>query len=153
MSSGQHHHITPALSPHGPSTNASITIAPTMGNLMNPVPKDMSIAAHESPQPVRKVPPPLDTMRAYRACLNCRSRKSKCDLDSNGGRPVSDYSKFSLCVLISILGRSPFSSTYLLAYGEFYIVSYGCPSKSLKWSARYTMLHSSNYNDISGICI
>jgi hypothetical protein len=28
-------------------------------------------------------------MRAYRACLNCRNRKSKCDLDPNGGRPVS----------------------------------------------------------------
>ncbi|PMD27036.1 hypothetical protein NA56DRAFT_667506 [Hyaloscypha hepaticicola] len=26
-------------------------------------------------------------MRAYRACLNCRNRKSKCDLDINGGRP------------------------------------------------------------------
>ncbi|KAH8587710.1 hypothetical protein B0O99DRAFT_526359 [Bisporella sp. PMI_857] len=26
-------------------------------------------------------------MRAYRACLNCRGRKSKCDLDINGGRP------------------------------------------------------------------
>lgn len=28
-----------------------------------------------------------DTMRAYRACLNCRNRKSKCDLDLNQGRP------------------------------------------------------------------
>lgn len=40
--------------------------------------------------PSRPPPPPLDTMRAYRACLNCRNRKSKCDLDINGGRPVSD---------------------------------------------------------------
>ena len=39
--------------------------------------------------PSRPPPPPLDTMRAYRACLNCRNRKSKCDLDINGGRPVS----------------------------------------------------------------
>lgn len=31
----------------------------------------------------------LDSMRAYRACLNCRNRKSKCDLDPNGGKPVS----------------------------------------------------------------
>jgi len=31
----------------------------------------------------------VDTMRAYRACLNCRTRKSKCDLDPHGGRPVS----------------------------------------------------------------
>ncbi|RKF55225.1 putative zn2 cys6 dna-binding protein [Golovinomyces cichoracearum] len=30
---------------------------------------------------------PSDTMRAYRACLNCRNRKSKCDLDLNQGRP------------------------------------------------------------------
>lgn len=33
--------------------------------------------------------PPLESMRAYRACLNCRSRKSKCYLEANGGRPVS----------------------------------------------------------------
>jgi hypothetical protein len=33
--------------------------------------------------------PASDPMRAYRACLNCRNRKSKCDLDVNGGRPVS----------------------------------------------------------------
>ena len=37
----------------------------------------------------RKPPVPLDQMRAYRACLNCRNRKSKCDLDINQGRPVS----------------------------------------------------------------
>jgi hypothetical protein len=42
--------------------------------------------------PSRPPPPPLDTMRAYRACLNCRNRKSKCDLDINGGRPVSAFS-------------------------------------------------------------
>ncbi|SZF00992.1 unnamed protein product [Blumeria hordei] len=30
---------------------------------------------------------PLDAMRAYRACLNCRNRKSKCDLNLNQGRP------------------------------------------------------------------
>jgi hypothetical protein len=30
-----------------------------------------------------------DPMRAYRACLHCRSRKTKCTLDMNGGRPVS----------------------------------------------------------------
>ncbi|KAM3072642.1 hypothetical protein ACMFMF_006981 [Clarireedia jacksonii] len=35
----------------------------------------------------RPPPPPLDSMRAYRACLNCRNRKSKCDLDINAGRP------------------------------------------------------------------
>ncbi|CAL3971231.1 unnamed protein product [Diplocarpon coronariae] len=29
----------------------------------------------------------LDAMRAYRACLHCRNRKSKCDLDPNQGRP------------------------------------------------------------------
>ena len=45
--------------------------------------------------------PPLDTMRAYRACLNCRNRKSKCDLDLNGGKPVSAIIVAS--VLISIL--------------------------------------------------
>jgi len=75
------------LAPLGPSTNTSITTAPTMGNLMNPVDPDMSITGADPP--ARKLPPPLDTMRAYRACLNCRGRKSKCDLDINGGRPVS----------------------------------------------------------------
>jgi len=30
-----------------------------------------------------------DPMRAYRACLHCRARKTKCTLDVNGGRPVS----------------------------------------------------------------
>lgn len=39
-------------------------------------------------------PPPLDSMRAYRACINCRSRKSKCDLEINQGRPVSGFSFF-----------------------------------------------------------
>jgi hypothetical protein len=30
-----------------------------------------------------------DPMRAYRACIHCRNRKTKCTLDLNGGRPVS----------------------------------------------------------------
>lgn len=38
-----------------------------------------------TPQPGEK---PFDAMRAYRACLHCRNRKSKCDLDPNGGKPV-----------------------------------------------------------------
>ncbi|PQE07443.1 hypothetical protein CJF30_00007160 [Rutstroemia sp. NJR-2017a BBW] len=42
-----------------------------------------------APPPSRPPPPPLDSMRAYRACLNCRNRKSKCDLDINAGRPFS----------------------------------------------------------------
>lgn len=29
-----------------------------------------------------------DPMRAYRACLHCRGRKTKCNLEANGGRPV-----------------------------------------------------------------
>ncbi|KAG4443349.1 hypothetical protein IFR05_001138 [Cadophora sp. M221] len=37
-----------------------------------------------TPQPTEK---PFDAMRAYRACLHCRNRKSKCDLDPNGGKP------------------------------------------------------------------
>ncbi|RKF61706.1 putative zn2 cys6 dna-binding protein [Erysiphe neolycopersici] len=36
---------------------------------------------------VKPIPAPLDTMRAYRACLNCRNRKSKCDLGINQGKP------------------------------------------------------------------
>lgn len=45
-------------------------------------------ASNQQESPSRTAPP-LDTMRAYRACLNCRSRKSKCDLDINGGKIVS----------------------------------------------------------------
>lgn len=36
------------------------------------------------------LPPFNDPMRAYRACLHCRSRKTKCNLDANGGRPVGN---------------------------------------------------------------
>lgn len=43
----------------------------------------------------RKPPVPLDQMRAYRACLNCRNRKSRCDLDINQGRPVSGSCLFT----------------------------------------------------------
>lgn len=60
--------------------------------LMHPTtPQDPSSNADpmRAQQPPRPPPPPLDTMRAYRACLNCRNRKSKCDLDINQGRPVS----------------------------------------------------------------
>lgn len=32
-----------------------------------------------------------DPMRAYRACLHCRIRKTKCNLDANNGRPVSRW--------------------------------------------------------------
>ncbi|KUJ12183.1 uncharacterized protein LY89DRAFT_688641 [Mollisia scopiformis] len=48
-----------------------------------------SIRPQQTPHnpPSRPPPHPLDTMRAYRACLNCRNRKSKCDLDINRGRP------------------------------------------------------------------
>jgi hypothetical protein len=54
-------------------------------------------APHTAQDPARRPPPaPLDTMRAYRACLNCRNRKSKCDLDINGGRPVSWAVLFTL---------------------------------------------------------
>ena len=52
-----------------------------------PQPQLSRTTSHDTPQ--RPQPPPLDQMRAYRACLNCRNRKSKCDLDVNGGRPAS----------------------------------------------------------------
>lgn len=38
--------------------------------------------------------PVVDPMRAYRACLHCRSRKTKCNLDANGGRPVCCFLYF-----------------------------------------------------------
>lgn len=53
----------------------------------------IAIAAQDAEVPVVSMRLPLaDPMRAYRACLNCRRRKSKCDLDANNGRPVSVYS-------------------------------------------------------------
>jgi hypothetical protein len=89
--SGQHNILPPM------GSNVNITSAPSMGiNVMNPVQGQNQIS-NAGPQTGsaqqsqgRPLPPPLDTMRAYRACLNCRNRKSKCDLDLNGGRPVSD---------------------------------------------------------------
>lgn len=48
--------------------------------------------------------PPLESMRAYRACLNCRSRKSKCYLEANGGRPVS--SNYSIILVIMGIVRT-----------------------------------------------
>lgn len=78
--------------------------APVGGMMGNPVPGGQTSNADvNGPQiqppppqqglqpPSRPAPLPLDQMRAYRACLNCRNRKSKCDLDINGGRPVSDF--------------------------------------------------------------
>lgn len=73
---------------------------PNMPPLMHiPIPTSQGPTSNADPvlqyaAPARPPPPPLDTMRAYRACLNCRNRKSKCDLDSNHGRPVSDISFF-----------------------------------------------------------
>lgn len=59
--------------------------------------QDADQPQNAGPQPgSRPVPLPLaDTMRAYRACLNCRNRKSRCDLDPNGGKPVSRLFCFS----------------------------------------------------------
>ena len=51
-------------------------------------PMEQRPAGANAPSSARDLKP-LDQMRAYRACLNCRSRKSKCDLDINGGSPVS----------------------------------------------------------------
>lgn len=45
-------------------------------------------AANSAVQPTGPVSAP-DPMRAYRACIHCRNRKTKCTLDINGGRPVS----------------------------------------------------------------
>ncbi|RFU30390.1 hypothetical protein B7463_g5935, partial [Scytalidium lignicola] len=63
----------------------------------SPPPDDMNAAgqASDAEHPTtnassprtRSTALPLDAMRAYRACLNCRNRKCKCDLAINGGRP------------------------------------------------------------------
>ena len=52
---------------------------------------------------------PLDSMKVYRACVNCRGRKNRCDLDPNSGRLVSlvisyDTSSFSSFALWDLLG-------------------------------------------------
>ncbi|RDW91616.1 hypothetical protein BP5796_02781 [Coleophoma crateriformis] len=52
-----------------------------------PAPAPAPAAATAGAVSTRPSAPPLDQMRAYRACLNCRNRKSKCDLDFNNGRP------------------------------------------------------------------
>ncbi len=77
-------------------------------------PDTQNVASHTSPtalgftqnQPRATAPlPPLESMRAYRACLHCRSRKTKCTLDANGGRPVS-LCLFPWCYFrFSISGR------------------------------------------------
>ncbi|KAG9237315.1 hypothetical protein BJ875DRAFT_165068 [Amylocarpus encephaloides] len=74
--------ITPLAT--GPVSLVAATSATTVMNLaMTSNPGEPVVGQ----RPARPPPPPLDSMRAYRACLNCRNRKSKCDLDINGGRP------------------------------------------------------------------
>jgi hypothetical protein len=67
--------------PGGQTSNADVS-----GSQIQPPPPQQGLQPSSRPAPL-----PLDQMRAYRACLNCRNRKSKCDLDINGGRPVSDF--------------------------------------------------------------
>ncbi|RKF73210.1 putative zn2 cys6 dna-binding protein [Golovinomyces cichoracearum] len=55
---------------------------------------------------------PSDTMRAYRACLNCRNRKSKCDLDLNQGRPLGDFKNSSSSSPATQSGLAPFSNNF-----------------------------------------
>lgn len=95
------HNILPPI-----ATGASVNImsTPSMGiDVMNPVPgQPQNRVPDPTPQngaePHRPGPAPLDSMRAYRACLNCRNRKSKCDLDLNAGRPVGlIVSVYSAC--------------------------------------------------------
>jgi hypothetical protein len=75
------------------SNNAMGRMSPAAGQLdsnADIMTRPQPTQAPQTQDPLRRPPaPPLDTMRAYRACLNCRNRKSKCDLDINGGRPVS----------------------------------------------------------------
>lgn len=66
-----------------------------------PSPNTAGSMAGTAPDPEASTAPSrpsvADPMRAYRACLNCRGRKSKCDLDFNNGRPVSlSYPHISL---------------------------------------------------------
>jgi hypothetical protein len=78
-----------------------------------------------APPPSRPPPPPLDSMRAYRACLNCRNRKSKCDLDINAGRPVSCGLPPISTYLTSPLGRvitKPMSSLAAMAHDAWALV-------------------------------
>ena len=77
--------MLPLMNPSPPQT------ADPMRQLAAPAPNaGIGNVAHAAGAPPSRPPqPPLDNMRAYRACLNCRNRKSKCDLDINGGRPVS----------------------------------------------------------------
>ncbi|KAL2073889.1 hypothetical protein VTL71DRAFT_11215 [Oculimacula yallundae] len=73
--------LPPLGAPGNPISNSSI---PNMSapNTMSPLMNGPSSQVQGGPSQ-----PPVDAMRAYRACLHCRNRKSKCDLDPNGGRP------------------------------------------------------------------
>lgn len=85
------------LPPLGTGTLSNVPLMPPMMHPSTPQAPSSNadpMRSQQPPQntPSRPPPPPLDTMRAYRACLNCRNRKSKCDLDINQGRPVSSIS-------------------------------------------------------------
>lgn len=74
----------------GPLQTASVQqVGPHRGTGAQAAMADEGVSGAETGMGSKRPPPPLDTMRAYRACLNCRGRKSKCDLDVNQGRPVS----------------------------------------------------------------
>lgn len=102
MASSSPSHLSPLINlANGQNHNSNV--AP----MLQQPPPGMSTSA-------RPPPPPLDTMRAYRACLHCRNRKSKCDLESNQGRPVSSIYYFVVCLRCFQIGRKHFKSVPLL---------------------------------------
>ncbi|TVY48315.1 hypothetical protein LOCC1_G001964 [Lachnellula occidentalis] len=75
-------------------TAPTMSMPPMMQPVMVPNPNpNLNMPQLTSTRPP---PPPLDTMRAYRACLNCRNRKSKCDLDVNQGRPAALFVELTI---------------------------------------------------------
>lgn len=88
MSGPPYQNVLPPIIGHNPASGSYVPAPISVSNaefMNNGLPLPIGSPGH----PQIPMAPPVDTMRAYRACLNCRNRKSKCDLDPNGGRPVS----------------------------------------------------------------
>ncbi|CZT09159.1 uncharacterized protein RCO7_04039 [Rhynchosporium graminicola] len=71
----------PILPPFGTSANPN-SVAPYKTPL-----EENGPVSHGARSQSAQNRDPADPMRAYRACLHCRNRKSKCDLEPNNGRP------------------------------------------------------------------
>lgn len=130
--------------------SAPHNILPPLGtnnvSLMNPsTPQDQSsnadpMRSQQTPQNASSRPPPaLDTMRAYRACLNCRNRKSKCDLDLNQGKPVSIY-------FVKHMADGSEKCNFIFAGRQYY---QECLART--WSRRVEVIKDIMFNSVENV--